>query len=299
MSKKFVFGGSFTSVVPLLLDLYPNAAAAYSVRKLRTAYTGACIRVRRSSDNAEQDIGFSGNDLDTAALLAFVGSGNGFVTTWYDQSGNGLNLTQPTAGTQMRIVNSGVLEIEPTTNKVGIRGLFANQTWMTAGNVLNIGGNSMVSFGLGNLTSPNSATGFYGKTVATGFPGRYALLKEANNIISLVQRSNGAVTNAIQSGIGADTQKLYNQSVILNDANRLFVNNVNVATNTNSSNITIGASTWRFIVGSYSNSNDTAILPNFWYDRWLQELIIYIGPSTNLPTINDVNTLINNYYNVY
>jgi hypothetical protein len=43
---------------PLLLDLYPNAAVAYSLRKLRDAYSGSAIRVRRSVDNTEQDFGF-------------------------------------------------------------------------------------------------------------------------------------------------------------------------------------------------------------------------------------------------
>jgi hypothetical protein len=85
--------------------------AAYSLRKPRNAYTGNAIRVRRSSDNAEADIGFTTiGDLDTAALLTFVGSGSGFVTTWYDQSGNNRNATQTTAANQPRIVNSGVLE---------------------------------------------------------------------------------------------------------------------------------------------------------------------------------------------
>jgi hypothetical protein len=42
----------------LLLDTYSGAAVAYSLRKLRTAYSGSAIRVRRSSDNAEQDFGF-------------------------------------------------------------------------------------------------------------------------------------------------------------------------------------------------------------------------------------------------
>ena len=92
---------------PLLLDLYPSAAAAYSVRKLRTAYTGSTIRVRRSSDNAESDIGFSGANLDTTALTTFCSGTNGFVTTWYDQSGNGLNQTQTTAINQPQIVSSG------------------------------------------------------------------------------------------------------------------------------------------------------------------------------------------------
>ena len=61
----------------LLLDTYTGAAAAYSLRKLRTAYSGSAIRVRRSSDNTEQDIGFTSNgDLDTSVLQTFVGYQN-------------------------------------------------------------------------------------------------------------------------------------------------------------------------------------------------------------------------------
>ena len=83
---------------------------AYSLRKLRSAYTGNAIRVRRSSDNAEQDFGFVNNVLDTASLLTFVGGNNGFVTTWYDQSGNGRNLVQSSGINQPKIVSSGALE---------------------------------------------------------------------------------------------------------------------------------------------------------------------------------------------
>jgi hypothetical protein len=58
-----------------------------------SSWTGAAIRVRRSPDYAEADISFMANgDLDTAALLAFVGNGSGFMT-WYDQSGNGCHAT--------------------------------------------------------------------------------------------------------------------------------------------------------------------------------------------------------------
>jgi hypothetical protein len=92
---------------PLLLDLFPNASAAYSLRKLRTAYSGNAIRVRRSSDNTEQDIGFINNILDTASLLTFVGANNAFVTRWYDQSTNGFNVVNPSAGQQPQIVISG------------------------------------------------------------------------------------------------------------------------------------------------------------------------------------------------
>ena len=91
-----------------LLDDYPGAAAAYSVRLLDKDYAGSCIRVRRASDNTEQDIGFDANgDLDTAALTSFCTGTNGFVRTWYDQSGSGRHVGQATTSLQPSIVSSG------------------------------------------------------------------------------------------------------------------------------------------------------------------------------------------------
>lgn len=97
------------AAVPLL-DLYPGAFAAYSLRKLRTAYTGSAIRVRRSSDNTQIDIGFNGTGgLDTTALTTFVGAGNGFVTIWYDQSGNGRNQLEATTNAVSIITSGSIL----------------------------------------------------------------------------------------------------------------------------------------------------------------------------------------------
>lgn len=100
---------TITPIAVLLLDTYSGAAAAYSLRKLRSAYTGNCIRVRRSSDNTELNIGFVNDVLDTASLLTFCGAGNGFVVTWYDQSGSANNATQTTAVSQPQIVLSGAM----------------------------------------------------------------------------------------------------------------------------------------------------------------------------------------------
>ena len=96
----------------LLLDLYPGAAAAYSLRHLRTAYSGSAIQVRRSSDDQLKDIGFVDGNLDTASLLSFVGSGDGFVKIWYDQSGEGNDAAQGSASNQPKIVSSGVVITE-------------------------------------------------------------------------------------------------------------------------------------------------------------------------------------------
>ena len=94
------------------LDDYPNAKVGYSLRKISSTYTGSCIRVRRLADNVEQDIGFSGYELDTASLTAFIGGDTGFVTTWYNQSptSTGDNANNSTAIYQPIIIDRGVLQ---------------------------------------------------------------------------------------------------------------------------------------------------------------------------------------------
>jgi len=97
------------------------AAAAYSVRKLRAGYAGSAIRVRRSSDNGENDFGFNGVHLDTVALLAYCNGGDGFVTTWYDQSGNTNHKTNSTVVEQPQIVSSGSLLTAGANNRPVLR----------------------------------------------------------------------------------------------------------------------------------------------------------------------------------
>lgn len=96
-----------------ILDALTGVATSFAAsgRRLRAAYAGAAMRVRRSSDNVEADIGFLGNgDLDTVALLAHVGANSGFVSKFYDQSGNGRDLVQATTANQPRVVNAGVID---------------------------------------------------------------------------------------------------------------------------------------------------------------------------------------------
>jgi len=97
---------TFPSSTSYLLDTY-SAAAAYSLRQLKTGVTSV-VRVRRSSDFAESD--FSATDITDGTLVAWTGANNGFVTTLYDQSGNGIDLTQSAAGNQPRLVSAGTLD---------------------------------------------------------------------------------------------------------------------------------------------------------------------------------------------
>lgn len=77
------------------------------VQNLFGAYPYA-FRVRRSSDNAEQDIPWAGATYDTAAYDAFVGSSDGFCAVAYDNTGLGNHWSQSTTSRQPRISLAGV-----------------------------------------------------------------------------------------------------------------------------------------------------------------------------------------------
>ncbi len=130
------------------LDAYTtNLDAAWSVsRRLLASYSGSLIRVRRSSDNTEQDIGYVAATglLDTAALLSFVGAGNGFVCKVYAQSGgSGKDLLQTIAASQLRVVNAGSLVTVGTNNRAAAEVVSGSTQFMTTAAFTALTGSSL------------------------------------------------------------------------------------------------------------------------------------------------------------
>lgn len=83
-------------------DVVGSAWAYWGLRAYQRAGIGSnAVRLRRDSDNAEQDfVTVSGGGIDLAAITAFKGAANLFVRTLYDQTGQTRNLEQPTAAAQ-------------------------------------------------------------------------------------------------------------------------------------------------------------------------------------------------------
>jgi hypothetical protein len=196
----------------LLLDLYPNATVAYSVRRLSSTYTGNLIRVRRSSDNTEQNIGYnSSNVLDTTALLSFVGVGNGFITTWYDQSGNANNATQTTALNQPLIVSAGSLL---TVNSKPCMSLSLNSTGLILGSTISVAASNYNSFvgkkdGVGTMLRALTSAATDGYKLMNSYDSRYYLYAKPGSYI--VSNSTDTTTSQILlTGINsAGTMSLY------------------------------------------------------------------------------------------
>lgn len=264
-----------TAPFSFLLDTYSGAAVAYSLRKLRSAYSGNCIRVRRSSDNTEQDFGFVNNVLDTASLLTFVGAGNGFVTTWYDQSGNANNATMSTAINQPQIVQSGNVL---TVNSKPSISLDGGLQYLNLSSSITAGASSFNTF-----VGKRDVSGRRLFGLAGGNNQQYLLCLWTDNNYYLQ-----AITNTFQSSTATDTST--NQLLLTgqNSAGTMSIyKNNNVITSTQGTFIyspVIGA------IGFYFNA------PILAYCN-LQEIVFYNSNQSSNRT--GINTNINTFYSIY
>ena len=269
---------------PLFLDLYPNSSAAYSLRKLRTAYSGSAIRVRRSSDNTEQNIGFLSNGgLDTAALTTFCSGTNGFVTVFYDQTGNNRNLTQTTAINQPQIVNAGSLYLQINNKPT----MFFNNTTSflnVSGFVPNIGN------GLRSVFTTFKAVnlqGFLTHVFHTGL----AVINQAWGLASGAFLGDKFGNHYWQGNAQGTIAPLSNQDYVISSIydgsfDKQYVNsninlNNNIILNTGSGNTVVGSRIFPYSEGS-----------SFYF----AEMIIYgLDQSSNR---TGIETNIKTYYNI-
>lgn len=190
-----------------LLDAYTGSSISYSVRRLNSAYTGACMRVREAGSNTETDIGFDSNGyLDTSAIASHCGSNNGFVSKWYSQStsggtGSGNDAVQATAVDQMKIydANTGVL----TDN--GVAALYAANNTSGTGHIgFDIENNIRTSLG------PSSVFSVYNleQHFSSGFQNLWVLYKTHRAVVGRVNDSSyGKISLADASGSSASDQK--------------------------------------------------------------------------------------------
>lgn len=178
-----------------LLDVVAGSPSyAYAARQLRAAHTTALLRVRRSSDNAEQDIQAVSGALDTTALLAFAGAGDAFVVAWYDQTGNARHLTQPTAARQPRIVASGVVDVVNTRPTVNL--IAANSHWMSGAfaPLYSAGAATFVGAWRNNASAADSY--LFGETSSADFDPFYDLTSGSSqsNEVKLAIRDDAGAT---------------------------------------------------------------------------------------------------------
>ena len=279
ITYKDLGGGAATTP---LLDDYANAVVGYSLRKLRSDYTGYAIRV--TPDGATfTDIGFDGDgNLDTASLPS---DSELLVSTWYDQVGT-KNLVQTSIAAMPRIKISGsVVEVngKPSVDfnqgrTMTISTSIANQVDITSKNLTQL----MVIDSDADFGSSLREYFLMGGTSSNG----RVYLNAANNF-------------RVQSG-GQTFSYTATYSPALNDPNifvithgdvggnvKLYQNGTQPATNATTITGTGDHEMWR-IAGTVSIHVSTVkfseyVLWNVDYDS----------------SASDLNTAVNNYYGTY
>ena len=269
-----------------LLDSY-SSEGGYSMRKISSTATN-CIRVRRSSDNAEQDIGFVGNDLDTTSLLAFVGANDGFVTTWYDQSGNGRDAFNGFAIPQPRIVNAGVLETKNTKPAI-----YFNNKWLRyLGQVIPLATNPFSYFTVSSHETANDIGAVfksYDRPQSGG--GEYVVNfndRRANGLNLFIRTTAGDFPTNVSVQRDNSDYKLLSGFVDSSNNMSAFDNGATGTTDTYSGTYTSNV----LMIGDPTTSSSS-----FPLDGHIGEVIILNTDESSNRTA--IETDINNYYTVF
>lgn len=211
--------------------------------------------------------------LDTEALLNFVGAGNdGFVSKWYDQSGEGNDATQGSADTQPKIVSGGTLESlnsKPSVNfintgdKMNTTSPFEVSSNFT---VFNSNAYSNVNYIFGS--DAYTASGLISGGTSAGIDGITAFSNP--NTLAYNDEENAAQRLVV---------------LIQNENTNLDVNSAGLVSATN-----IG-SMYAETIGNRAPTRSFSVRGN------IQECIFFSDDKS--ATKADIETNINDYYNVY
>lgn len=264
-----------------LLDDYPGASAAYSLRSLSSTYTGPVVQVRRGSDNELKDF----TAVQVSTIPAWVGAGDGFVRIFYDQSGNGRDAVQVGALLQPKIVNSGVffyLNGNPAIDFDGANDYLTVSSVFTTN--INISG-----FAIASVDAVSGEQYIYDNSNTTSYGGGYSHRITSGGQIRIWAQD--AMYNATGGSITANQQFLSSQISYLfgaSERNIVFQNGSQVAINTGTPDPRNAKTTTRIGMSELLGGN---------YNGKMQELVVY--PSNQSTNRTGIESNINTYYNIY
>jgi hypothetical protein len=284
----------------LVLDSFPGAAAAYSLRKLDNDYTGNCIVVQRDNGDTSA-IGFAGNYLDTAAMKTFCGEGAGDscrVRLWYDQSGNGRYARVDTAGRQPLIMADGIVIRESGQVAIRFGGTGATAKILRVENLSGIS-NNISHFSIFNVrrlvdTSSANANQFFQITTPASL-SRILLQKAGSGVLVSAGRRLDADAFAFSATTTNHSGQRILQTALFNYSSASLTNFTNGSQVSQNNSFQTSGSTSATNPVLMSIGNDVSIS-----SPWIgtaQEIIIY--QSNQSSDRAAIETNINTFYSIY
>lgn len=266
-----------------LLDDYPGAAAAYSLRRLATAYTGPLVQVRRASDNDETTIPYKDDGtLDVGVLNAFAAGTDAFVSEWPDQSGNANDAVQATTARQPKIydASTGII-LDGGKPALSFNG---TSSYLQITSPASINATNNLSIFAANSPNDNSA-----------------------NVIVSKWETNSSLRPWIFIYVSSNLRLALNNNVLRVDVPTIARRQLSSFVYNKSSNVVAidGTPTSFTYTSDFQNAPSVDILigaerplsPQSFFDGPIQELILY--PSDQSANRAGIEANINTYYSIY
>ena len=263
---------------PIFTELFGQPALGLDLRDL-TGTNPDIIRVRRSSDDAEQN--FKAAEIVNGTLETWVGAGNnGLVRTWFGQ-GNGVNVEQGVAVNQPFIVTAGALETENGEPAIRLDGVNTFLRTITFGLDLNLG---MSVFTVAKTNDISTSQFIWASVFDT-----------ANRCsLGVVSTGQTGFSHRLPTILSTSFNSSLNQTLITQTATgttpKIFENSV-LGTGTQALANAFGGNTI-FYVGNNSSSSPSSV-----FNGKIQSIIAYNVDKTSQQS--DIEANINNYYNIY
>jgi len=228
-----------TGAYGFMLDQFPGADVALSLRRLSTAYNGPMMRIRRDIDDEEADLHFDArhyisldcpvDNFSSGSAATNVGEfcdssgyddpdgiaiSSSYMPKWYDQSGNGHDAIETSASYQPRIVYASTLGVGENGMSYGYTADRESGTPSTYQD----GTSNMAGAQWGNVEHPNSITVVGADTSVGGGGNKYfweGTTSASRNII-------GGLWNNDDSGMYAGNSEY----VVIVDSNKTAGNKI-------------------------------------------------------------------------
>jgi hypothetical protein len=289
-----LFVEELTSGVTLKLILNDNYTALSDESDISSVGFHSLTLTRNSTSGTEDNLQFKSLGLAGAVNISIKDikvsriSRNGFVETWYDQSGNDRHMTQADENHQPRIVRNGGQVIDPSSRRPSIN--FGLQPDGTGGRLLKLTSNIP-------QTTDNSFTQLVVASIdrtdianarITG--GAIDLFINADE--KLGTRFGNNKTSTTLSALGVNSTTLLGAVVTTSKVPTLHFNNTEQTLSAHSGT---GTPTMFQILGENNTTGDS--LNRYHLSGTMSEAICYLSDQTN--NIPALKANINNQYQLY
>lgn len=197
------------------------------------------------------------------------------VSSWTDRSANNFTIEQTTAANRPtfqtgELVSNGVVRFDGSND------------FLNGGDILDLRTNNAIVVCVAKFATSGNGT-LVAKSLLGPGNGRYSILRDASNLIALLQLDSVPTDDATIAD-SSTSWRIHTQAIDRSASNALLLNGISQSVNTFAANSTDLNSTNVFLVGAYPNSTGTTPpTSGYYFNGDMAQLIVLQNSSFSVP----------------